>query len=458
MTASTQSIIEIEDVQRKAFELLGLDPDLHARMIEETKYTKLGQIYEQLFDQRKEFERLRNLPKENDPVMISQIDSLYANYRTTAYQNPIIVSRFINIVSDFMKILSNDSSHDDSISQKEPLVATIPLGVLNGWVFETSEKHPVIVLQEGMRFTPLVFSVFIFDSIVEESPSEMRVHLTTDILKNRMSRIKKSALPLNTFLYQNTINDSMVGPAPEVIDRVSKSSDEILPLMLIQDGFESFVIAHELAHINMDHFSLDDGSDITHKFWQRHEDEIQEVVNKGKEKYPDLPAIDENDIFQYSVLQMAEHQADVMAMRYLAQKGAMLDMPPSHAMLFMIGAMSFFWYTELSERMIRLTEFRKDLSNEALYCLDQDVQNLYLRQGHPAPLSRLKFIQDFYSENDGFGFLSDVIDSLQIVFEVAWHVDNENLLNLVRTNINSVSKKWTWEHSEFDTPFRVFGL
>lgn len=460
----SEDLRRVEQIQEWAYRKIGIDPDFHAKLISDSKYKKLTSIYDQLETQEEEYKRNMDLPDEDNPELIRKIDEYHEKYRTTRLQDPVIVARFYTIANELQNFLKLVTPEFKDLN-RDPIIASLPLGMINGWSLATQSDCPCLMLSEGMRFSPLVISDFIFYSLTETIGDGLKLHGGPKGVKEREAQVFSKSLPLFSYLLLDASRSEIIGPQKEVINDFSNFENLSYTRFLVLAGFEYFVIAHELAHFAHWHFGLLNESDrnkVRGPLIGPSEIRINTTINTMKSKYPGISNITGDDLIRYGLVQFAEYQADITAILlifYHLKNRANED--PAEQYYFLLGVFSFFWYAEFCERVHRLIRVGRDMSRDSLFLEDLEVQNLCLRSSHPAPLSRFKEIKKYITFTKSNPFVENALDTIESLFETAWTMNVSAIEKKVKEDgLKICEKKWgyEWPDSDVFAAHNVFGL
>ena len=444
-TRPNEDATELAALQRWAYLHIGSDPDVLEKGIDDRKYAYLGSPHE--WTGRLDDDLKHQLTKE---ISLSEKerhlrDEVYRLYRTTRYQDPIILAPF-GIVYDRVRALAESM---EGGATSAPVIGTIPLTMLNGFAFEMESGKNAIVLQDGLRFLPQFLSAFVSDAIAQFTPQGVDVFHNAERIKNRFTEIseEKSDLFIGA-LFQDATNDGLIVLPPDVQQLLEQDQNRRTLVDFIRDGFMTFIIAHEYAHCVFRHTQIVKGaSDIPTPM--RNPDFVKEQLEKlQQEKYRSLGRVNETQLRNYSLLQALEIQADQFAFKLLLKYIAGIEgLRPQEAHLLMVGAFTFFAYSEQMERVLyavqsgRLVDPNQNID-------DIELENLCFRTSHPAPRSRANTIVELFQRDDDQDNYPDgnpvesawrCADSVMTGY---WEKSGAVLDGVLRRGSFSISNKW----------------
>jgi hypothetical protein len=179
----------------------------------------------------------------------------------------------------------------------------------------------------------------------------------------------------------------------------------------------------------------------------RHPDMIESTLD-GATKYSIGEEIAHQQLVNYSRTQMLEHIADSDALQICTFMAMYGELTFEESLKFLLGAWLFFWYLELSERVMRTIKHGATWFDDPLYSTDLEVQNLLLRTSHPAPLSRAATAAALCAQNVSNNDVNWKVGVhtplfvLSTIFERAWENGKGSVLKTVQNNDLAVHPKW----------------
>lgn len=438
LSRSVQAIVE--NLQAWAYREIGRDPGEVPGIIDQLKYKKRRDAY-------------RDEPWAIPTVEIDEVDRpdadrLYERWRTTAYQDPVILR---GVASEFDNIARAAAAvfPDAAITSGSPLLATVPLGLLNGFVFKDTHGRHAIIIEEGMRFAPLWLAKEIGDHLFAEEAGRIHVYSDPDSLNQRFAGDWSWCDKLLAGYLTDASNPGIIQPTEENA-RAALSGPGAQLYTAIADGFKAFVVAHEYAHCLNRHIDQR-GANWDKARIMRNGQQLGDAMRRGIEKYPahPLPSIRQLHAFIYE--HAMEMDADLTAMILVIESfRAGDDKPTVWTFLRLVGAIAFFWHIEMTERVLRTFDLGSKWFEDELYNVDLVVQGLYYRATHPAPLERLwaviQGLSERYEHNAFLGQLATAATGcVSSIFSKAWEVSRDVVFFAIEDRRLTLDSKWVRE-------------
>lgn len=257
------------------------------------------------------------------------------------------------------EIWSNLSRYADVEEPLEPpLIATAFSGCLNGYTIRSSRRESAILIDEQLIHIANLQGTLLSECFTLREAGR----LAADFDIGRLSALTRPDSPFAAKWVQSLIS-AISGGAAAAAAAVD-ASDVAGMRDIIRDGFIHFVIAHEMAHVALNHYG-DDEAD----------------------------AFDDGEYERFAKRHELELEADAFAIRACLR--FILDRNPPSAHLFFAGAMGFLSSIEAFERI--LFQLLTDLA---------DDDGLYLESGyksesavfpttHPSPFVRRARLKSF---------------------------------------------------------------
>ena len=149
--------------------------------------------------------------------------------------------------------------------------------------------------------------------------------------------------------------------------------------------------------------------------------------------------------------QALEMEADLMGF-YMLLEAELIESNRREAMslIKILGALSFFWYVEMSDRINRILAHGEEWFDSPLYINNPAAQSLLVCWTHPSPLERgLALIHsvglDRGENSEIFGQVSQAWLWLRAVFEKSWEQSRELMAHAVRVKGLTRDPKWVTE-------------
>jgi hypothetical protein len=320
------------------------------------------------------------------------MDEIYAQFRTTAYQDPVILGGIAASIEQIAQA-ARTLFPNRAAALAPPVIATVPIALLNGFAMQDKAGHSGIVLQEGLRFTPFYIASEIGRHLFVEHPNGIGVDIDPKSLVARFTASTDWADGLIGIFVRDAFEPHMQAPSEERRVEI-KASDAWHAYAAIEYGFKTFVLAHEYAHCLNRHIDqlL---SDTNGPRLMRSRELIKEAIELARQKYPQHPAASDEQLRAFAVVHALEFDADNVALELLIEVLRDKVADEGTRLMWILGALAFFWYAELTERVHRTFRLGDAWFDDELYTKDFHVQSLLLRPTHPAPIERVRSSPSF---------------------------------------------------------------
>lgn len=374
-------------------------------------------------------------------------------WSTTKYQDSSILAPIMLQYDELSEQIAKSCGSSNDFTQikkilDQTIFSTANIYPLNGICFHDSGERYGVLLQEGLRFWPLIMAVFAHTGLFNDDNSKtskamlgMRSIEFHSIDRLIALIIKDLTSPYT--LYPQGLIDYFMGS-----DETTKTT-----IHWIIRGFHSFLLSHELAHIAHGHakddhswvnsipspspnfikLAIDEANNFSNNrrssnefnfHLKKYSSHYSYIIKKSKalnKKYRLLdvtPELKDNLKRQYM-----ETHADSVAFQciwnMLLKNGYHQDILLSH----FIGVACFFWYQEYLERIQAILIAKDSNAVSSMLSNTRFAQNLFERYDHPAPLTRFEKAVHMLSnsENAETGkLLMSIWEDVSILFGGAW--------------------------------------
>ena len=439
MNLPESHLVFIEDLQMQLYKSCGKDPEVLIRGID-SNFANLNEVT---------FLRERDLTGISREAFSREMAAKYALAHTTKYQDPIISGPFRNILDEVEKAYALFKGE-----KVAPLLATVPICSLNALAITDQSGSHGIVLQDGVRFWPKILAQFLGGILLHSYDYDQGIELNKSKVKKHVDLF----LQADNSLLELFISDAVEGGIMDfnyggwVDSEISPLSYQSVWLYNFKVGFKFFVLAHEMSHCVNGHVEYACGirNGITpsmndsEKVWVCPNGYFEKVRKKAYRKYPEFNNEAIGDAENIRFFQPLENQADVDAFISLLTFLGERKSSPGEAVPILLGAMSFFWFCEITERVQRTLKYGDSWESNSIFTKDFDSQNLLLRDEHPAPLSRMNGIFKILKRSELYSDLKAQWDVLSLVFSLIWDGEKEKVLKAVNDGLDVNEVKWGW--------------
>ena len=258
------------------------------------------------------------------------------------------------------EIWSNLSRYADALEPLEPpLIATAFSGCLNGYTIRSSRRESAIVIDEQLIHIANLQGALLSECFTLREAGRP----LADFDMGRLTALTRPDSPFAAKWVPSLISAISGGAAAAAVE----ATNVVGMRDIIRDGFIYFVIAHEMAHVALNHYGDDEAE-----------------------------AFDDGEYELFAKRHELELAADAFAIRACLR--FILDRNPLSAHLFFAGAMGFLSSIEAFERL--LFQFLTDRA---------DDDGLYLESGyksssavfattHPSPFVRRARLRSFIAD------------------------------------------------------------
>jgi hypothetical protein len=433
---------ELEALQVWSYGQIGRDPAEIPEHIDLSRYRQ-RQTYLPDVPAHKVHEWIRASSEIADPQYRAAMDEVYAQFRTTAYQDPVIlggIAHSIEQIAQAARMLFPDRA----AALVPPVIATVPIALLNGFAMQDRAGHSGIVLQEGLRFAPLHMASEIGRHLFVEHPECIGVDFDPKSLVARLAASTDWADKLIGIFVRDASEPHMLAPTEERLVEI-QTSDARHAYAAIDAGFKTFVLAHEYAHCLNRHIDqLLMGTNGPRLM--RDMELMKEAIELARQKYPQHPAASDEQRRAFAMLHALEFDADRVALELLIQALRNKVADEGTRLMWIVGALALFWYVELTERVHRTFRLGDVWFDDELYTKDFHVQSLLLRPTHPAPIERAISLLTMVSHEYREGWIQSAVFGgwrwLDALFETAWATTRPLVAAAVDKQGLRIDRKW----------------
>lgn len=443
MDESTETIKQkLEALQVWSYGRVGRDPAEMPEHIDLARYRQ-RQIYLSDIPPNRVHEWIRTSPEVTDPQYREHMDEIYAKFRTTAYQDPVILGAIagsIDPITEAARALFPKPAGE----LEPPLIATVPISMLNGFAMQDDAGRSGIVLQEGLRFTPFLMASEIGRHLFVEHAQGVGVDIGPESLLARLGADTTWSDTLIGVFVLDASEPHIFGPSEERRAEI-EASPARHGYLAIEAGFQTFVLAHEYAHCLNRHIDqLLSGA--KGPCLMRDPDLIKATIGLAQQKYPQHPPPSDEQLLAFAMVHALEFEADTVAMKLLIEmvKNKIADEGTRH--MWIMGALAFFWYAEIGERVHRTFHLLDSWFEDELYTKDLQVQSLLLRPTHPAPLERARILLSMVFHDLEEEWLHRAVFGswmwLDALFQTAWNTTRPVVVATVIKKSLCIDRKW----------------
>lgn len=442
----SDSIKEVlEAIQVWGYGRVGRNPAEIPGIIDLTRYRQ-RQAYRNDVPAHKVHEWARATPEVEDPVYKGQMDLIYAKFRTTAYQDPVILCGIAHHIDEIHAAAQVLYPHAAS-NLHRPLLATVPISMLNGFSLRDAAGEHGVVLQDGLRCAPLQVASEIGRHLFVPHPKGVCVDIDPQNLISRLGLDTQWADSFLGYSLKDVSEPHMFVPSDQRRDEI-RAGDARHAYEAIGAGFRTFVLAHEYAHCLLGHLNqiqpTFDGPRM-----MRVEKFIEETITLAHLKYPQYDQASDEQLTAFALTHALEFEADEVGLKLLINVLRNSGADRGTRNMWLMGALAFFWYVEILERVHRTFEMGDSWFGNDLYENDFHVQGLLLRPTHPAPLERADvLVQTMLFEEVEEWVKQDVLASwrwLTALHEKAWKIAGPVVAAAIVSQKLTVDPKWADE-------------
>jgi hypothetical protein len=433
---------QIEDLQVWSYRHLGRDPADLPRSIDLHRYRQ-REFYGNRIPAHQVHAWIEQQPEIEDPVYRRQMDEVYARFRTTPYQDPVILGGIAHGLDEISRAAQRLYPEEAS-AMRAPVAATVPISILNGFALEDDEGQGGIVLQDGLRFTPLLLASELAPHFLVEHPEGIGVDLDPDRVRGRLASDETLSDQFLSHYVRDVTEPNSYGLNPQRQAAMFEGAERGVYLGL-QGGFQTFVVAHEFAHCLRRHVRQT-RPDYAGPRWARHDEEVQAALDRAESRYASYPEPDREQLAAFRFTHALEFDADRVAFALLVDLLQERYGPSADSHMLVLGALSFFWYSEMLERVQRTVVEGNAWFGNPLYTEDLAVQGLLERPTHPAPLERGQALLSAALRGGAPDWAKQAALSswhwLEALFETAWHTTRPVVAAAVRARGLGIDRKW----------------
>jgi len=419
------AIDTISHLQRWAYTKTGQDPNLIPQSIDALRGKQRGSGFLRM-DQAS-----AQLTDMADPVFGEYLDQVYKEFRTTPYQDPVILG---GMASEWERIqwVAKRNFPQQVARIRTPVLGSIPLSTLNGFCFLGEDEVPGIVLQDGLRFLPGLLADAVATYLLDDADGKApECNLDLD----RLSKVWREGVEQGfswgekvfDYFYADAVEDGLPQMPADRQARIRLNDPALYrATRLIESGFRFMLLAHEYAHCLAGHLEGNGMSPLGAQI--RDEALIQQTIAQIHDFFPgqDLPT--DTQLACFTSTQAHELEADMLALIMAVSAFADDQGHFSHDGRFkLVGAWLFFFYVDAMEKIHRTMALGPAWFDDPIYN-DRSlfaVQDMLYRSTHPNPIERslLAFGYLCYQASERVNLVSTVKDAwlwLDGLFGSAW--------------------------------------
>lgn len=388
-------------------------------------------------------------------TILSKLESTAQNQILTDQQNPIEIYEILETWDLVLRANQDDISkiERESLLPKNIVIGTALTGNLNANAVKGLNETYGILFENDLIWWAFTFSSLIADFLLRETDQGIVVYHPKDerIFEGRMDSVSKLlSLIFNTIYTGRTSMEFLAKSDNHMINHLSE---------LVRQGFLSFILAHEFAHLTKNHHSLIEKKGLEPPYFLRKNyDEIFKIYASN---YQGIFRYDMKELVTKMHLQGIELDADFHAYNYAGHVRTILPPlkevivrnpeenlrgPENFNIIFHeIGIQLFLWSIEMLERGIRTLTNGKDGREYKLFSVDFDIQDLTIRTTHPCPMTRIRTIVRSY------GHLPEAVyDMLESLFSKFWSIAYPKFVEKYNEGARP-HEKWIDEQTELSS-------
>ncbi|MGA8169366.1 MAG: hypothetical protein WB816_00790 [Methylocystis sp.] len=255
------------------------------------------------------------------------------------------------------EIWSNLSKYADVEEPLEPpLIATAFSGCLNGYTIRSARRESAIIIDEQLVHIANLCGTLLSECFTRREAGR----LVADFGIDRLTALLGADSPFTAKCVQ-----ALVAAVRGGIAAAAGAPDVAAMRDIMRDGFIHFVIAHEMAHVALNHYGDDD-----------------------------VPEFDDDDEYAlFAKRHEFEFVADVFAIRACLRY--ILDLNPLCAHLFFAGAMGFLSSIEAFERILFQFASEGGDDEEIHLASGYRLESAVFPTTHPSPFVRRMRLRGF---------------------------------------------------------------
>lgn len=373
------------------------------------------------------------------------------------YQNPIILwhlERLWELVQSAQALFGEADGSRRKPCTGKALLASAPTGNFNAYALADDCGNSAIMFEEGIFDWSTCLSHSIACILGEVRNGVYGLLVSSDPVEVRQFLDKNS--DFLEVLGQYFLSFAATGrPGGPVVPLSPSTFREIYSIAVvdagahIRTGFLTMIMSHEYSHLRLGHHAIRFGK-AKGPFKMLGREFVGRMWTQFTENYSDrFQAPTKTQLWNFGVWQAQEFEADAKGCAdSLASAFAKNRSAEGAALLTAIGTVSFFYFIEYFERLIRLLESGSDGSSDPLLSRDYEAQNVFLRKSHPCPMSRLQFVGEYVRDIPYLGPVFDPLSSLiGELFDAFWKA---NEVRFKKSHADGIRphRKWRSSFSE----------
>lgn len=336
------------------------------------------------------------------------VDDLYQQLRgdLDAKGLPLQCPYTYLLVDLWRKRFHRQVSSEDPGSAGHPLIASAYTGDVNARTYRAQDGTRAIVFEDELLHFFQVASQGLYGMFVHREGNQLSFDLSWPPSEARLAQLRVAT----DWLFGSAVRSMLVhGSVMQREEKFAPPVQHEIDLTLageVAGGLFNFVYAHELAHINAQHYELLWG-EANRPIPRRPVPEQEDAFKRCKLRYPELlAALGEEQVHLFLTRQMMEVEADCFACTMLINSWRAMEtaegMDRLRLACMLAGGFStlvLFW---MIEQMALIIAYGKDIESGAypvaLLTEDDLVQNLCFRSTHPTPINRMLSVESFFQD------------------------------------------------------------
>ncbi|MEW6640819.1 MAG: hypothetical protein AB1586_09970 [Pseudomonadota bacterium] len=456
MENSESVLNRIEGLQAWCYQHIGRQPSDIPRAIDLMKTKKLKNAWDPV-NLSESAHDMAGRDEETDPQILQQREELWSQFRTTKYQDPVILggiaSQFDDVKKAAARLKPRSATHisDRTIKAEltyrltNPVLGTIPVSILNGFAIKDENDNHGIILQDGLRFLPFLLTTTLGRALFLQTSNGVATNFDRGRIDKAIFRkVEKEIVDL--FLLYSVISSGELRPSEIVYNEIYSNKDLTVLSLCIEAGFKFFVLAHEYAHCISNHFDQLEKKPNA-GLLTRDPDEIKRVYHTYMEKYGHIERPDDEQTLAFCHHHAIEFDADRTAIRILIEHVKTFD--PTFQGLgihTIFGALLFLMHLEMLENVQRTVEFGDKWFGDPLFDADHLVYSLLHRPTHPSPRERqieaIFELRRALPDLKTFERVMGAFDWMHRLFSDAWQQNRNSLAETVRKEGLTLGQRW----------------
>jgi hypothetical protein len=338
----------------------------------------------------------------------------------------------IELISEIWRLVEqNLNRRGIAIEQRPTVIATTPSANFNACAIPDSAGKFGLLFGRGILGlgTQIVTNLA---PIVSRGDRQKPIYVSKrDILAEAIKDESKAILL--TGIAELFANFPVVGGVAMNADWVHKERFDVQHshgfVTAVLTGYNTFIIGHEFGHLYHNHLRRREPLPAPKqvRYLER------ELERYDKTYRCRFGLVDRGAMEKRACYQEMEHEADLFAMTTISGllDELALDDEDRSAMLgaSMIGVTVFFRAMDILERTMYTLKFGIDPDTDPILSADYRLQDVFLRDNHPHPLSRLDRILSAMGHDGGYAS-NDFLGSVNAALDYSWLVAKSVCLEL----------------------------